>query len=132
MTPTQELRGRSLTHQEARDACRRLINSHFHNDDRDRCSIPPSPSDDDLALSDYLIEVDVARTEGLAVLKQLAQSREFALHIGADSGFGSRVLRHLWANGVEPKTAHLPAKPAVGQRKKKGNTALRSRSAYGR
>lgn len=114
MTPTQEMRGRRVTHQEASEACRRLINSHFRNKDSARCSIPASPSDDDLALSDYLIEVNVAMTESLAVLKQLAESREFALHIGADSGFGSRVLRHLWANGVEPKAAHLPAKPTVG------------------
>lgn len=57
MTATQEKRGRPVTHEEARAAFQRLVNSHFHNGNGARCSIPAEPSDDDLLLGDYLLEM---------------------------------------------------------------------------
>ena len=63
MTITQEMRGRPVTAEEARQACRRLINSHFHNPDSARVSIPCNPMDDDVLLGDYLLEVEKALLE---------------------------------------------------------------------
>ena len=46
---------RRISHREAMDAAHRLINSHFGNDDRARCSIPAQPDrDDDLVLCAYI------------------------------------------------------------------------------
>ncbi|MCJ2074475.1 hypothetical protein MKK68_02210 [Methylobacterium sp. E-016] len=56
-----------MTHDEAREACRRLINSHFRNEDGARCSIPANPDrDDDLVLSAYIKQRAVADVDGAA------------------------------------------------------------------
>lgn len=56
MTITQKMRGRPVTHAEAGASAQRLINSHFHNQDRARVSIPCNPADDDIIVTDYIIE----------------------------------------------------------------------------
>ena len=43
-----------VTHEQAMEALRRLIHSHFNEPDAARCSIPANPNDDDLLLSDYI------------------------------------------------------------------------------
>ena len=53
---SRELRGRPVTQEEAATAVRRLINSHFHNPDSARVSIPARATDDDLVASDYVFE----------------------------------------------------------------------------
>lgn len=46
---------RQIGHDEAEAACKRLINSHFHNPDHARISIPARPDeDDDLVLMAYI------------------------------------------------------------------------------
>jgi hypothetical protein len=55
-TITQKMRGRPVTHEEARDSSRRLINSHFRNPDQARIQIPVSASDDDVLILDYILE----------------------------------------------------------------------------
>jgi NTP pyrophosphatase (non-canonical NTP hydrolase) len=75
MTITQELRGRPVTNQEAQEACRRLINSYFHNKDQARCSIPASPSDDDVLLSDYLGEVGPEAEHAAEMTLELGRAR---------------------------------------------------------
>jgi len=57
----QQMRGRPVTHEEAAASAQRLINSHFHNPDRARMQIPANPSDDDLIITDYIIEQRSAR-----------------------------------------------------------------------
>lgn len=56
MTITQKWRGRRVTHEEAAESAQRLVNSHFHNPDSARCSIPANPDDDDLIVTDYILE----------------------------------------------------------------------------
>lgn len=56
MNLTQKRRGRPVTHEEALASARRLINSHFHNGNQARCSIPAQPEDDDLIITDYILE----------------------------------------------------------------------------
>jgi len=53
---TQQRRGRPVTHEEAKESARRLINSHFKNPERARCSIHANPADDDLIITDYIQE----------------------------------------------------------------------------
>jgi hypothetical protein len=60
---TQIMRGRPVTHEEARTAARRLINSHFHNPDTARIQIPASPFDDDLTICDYIDEQAAKETQ---------------------------------------------------------------------
>lgn len=49
---------RPISHDEATDALRRLINSHFRNPDQARASIPARPDyDDDLVMGAYLKQV---------------------------------------------------------------------------
>ena len=46
---------RKITHAEAKEAQQRLVNSHFHNPDHARISIPARPDyDDDLVLAAYI------------------------------------------------------------------------------
>lgn len=56
MTETQKMRGRPVTHAEARAAALRLINSHFRQPDGARCTIPRDPMDDDILICDYIDE----------------------------------------------------------------------------
>jgi len=56
MRTTQFLRGRPVTHEEAEEAARRLIHSHFGAADGARCQIPANPMDDDLLILDYIAE----------------------------------------------------------------------------
>lgn len=53
-TITSTLRGRTITVEEARISVQRLINSHFHNPDAARCSIPRRADDDDIVASDFV------------------------------------------------------------------------------
>ena len=53
---TRELRGRPVTAEEAKVSVQRLINSHFHNKDSARCSIPTRADDDDIVASDWVQE----------------------------------------------------------------------------
>ena len=62
-TDTQKERGRPVTHEEAQVSAQRLINSHFHNHDGARCSIPRRFQDDDITVMDY-IEQQAAATKG--------------------------------------------------------------------
>lgn len=55
-TATQNMRGRSVTHEEARTAALRLIHSHFHTPDQARMSIPAQFDDDDCTIMDYINE----------------------------------------------------------------------------
>lgn len=58
---------RTVTHAEAREACRRLVNSHFRNGDEARCSIPANPdADDDLVLTAYVEQRAAADVDGAA------------------------------------------------------------------
>lgn len=43
-----------ITHEQARSAAIRLINSHFNNPDQAKCSIPCDKNDDDILLMDYI------------------------------------------------------------------------------
>lgn len=54
MTETMKIRGRLVTLAEAKESTQRLINSHFHNANSARVSIPADMSDDDIIASDYL------------------------------------------------------------------------------
>jgi hypothetical protein len=51
-----KMRGRPVTHEEARESAHRLINSHFGNADRARASIPVDYRDDDVTVVDYIWE----------------------------------------------------------------------------
>lgn len=55
-TITMKMRGRPVSHEEARESAQRLINSHFKNPDSARCQIPANPADDDLIVMDYIRE----------------------------------------------------------------------------
>lgn len=55
-TITQVMRGIPVTHAQAKESARRLINSHFNNPDSARVQIPASIHDDDLIITDYVIE----------------------------------------------------------------------------
>jgi hypothetical protein len=55
-TETMRLRGRPVTHEEARAAVQRLVNSRFNNPDPARVSIPVQPDDDDIVATDYVLE----------------------------------------------------------------------------
>lgn len=60
MNETQKMRGRPVTHAEARAAALRLIHSHFHQPDGARCTIPRDPMDDDILICDYIDEQEAA------------------------------------------------------------------------
>jgi hypothetical protein len=53
---TRERRGRPVTHQEARIAARRLIDSHFRRDRGAKICIPAEMDDDDILIHDYITE----------------------------------------------------------------------------
>lgn len=56
----------------ARIAVQRLINSHFHNDNRAQCRIPADPeNDDDLLAVRYIKETEDAHAKLVAALKEL-------------------------------------------------------------
>ena len=55
-TITMKMRGRPVRHDEALESAQRLINSHFHNEDRARVSIPVRPDNDDVLVMDYILE----------------------------------------------------------------------------
>lgn len=55
-TMTMKMRGRPVTLAEAMESARRLVNSHFHNLESARCSIPADVRDNDIVLTDYLVE----------------------------------------------------------------------------
>lgn len=55
-TLTMKMRGHPVTLDEAMESARRLVNSHFRNPDSARMHIPVSCADDDVTLTDYLIE----------------------------------------------------------------------------
>jgi hypothetical protein len=55
-TITRKMRGRPVTHDEAEISAQRLINSHFHNADQARVSIPARPDNDDVLVMDYIEE----------------------------------------------------------------------------
>ncbi len=58
---TRRMTSRTVTHAEAEEASRRLINSHFLNPDGARVSIPANPDrDDDLVLTSYIAQRKVA------------------------------------------------------------------------
>lgn len=54
LTLTQKIRNRRVTAEEAMESVDRLINSHFGNPRKARCSIPANVADDDLVASDYV------------------------------------------------------------------------------
>lgn len=56
LTISQKMRGRKVSHEEATQSAQRLVNSHFHNKDSARVSIPAHPDDDDLVVTDYIAE----------------------------------------------------------------------------
>ncbi len=70
-TETMKLRGRPVTAEEATLAVRRLINSHFRNNDQARCSIPVEPMDDDVVAGDYVLESEARIAELKAKLAAL-------------------------------------------------------------
>ena len=53
---TEEARKRVVTHERAREAARRLINSHFRNKDTAHMSIPVNVDDDDVVICDYIAQ----------------------------------------------------------------------------
>ena len=55
-TATQVLRGRPVTHDEAAASADRLINSRFGKSNGARASIPARPDDDDIVITDYILE----------------------------------------------------------------------------
>jgi hypothetical protein len=61
---TRERRGKPVTHGQARASAQRLINSHFHNDNRARMSIPVDYDDDDCTIHDYISEQESRDKEG--------------------------------------------------------------------
>jgi len=55
----------TVTIERAYEAAQRLINSHFHNDNRARCSIPADPrNDDDLVLMRFIKQVETTQGQG--------------------------------------------------------------------
>lgn len=61
-----------IAHERAAEAVQRLINSHFHNDNRARCSIPARPDeDDDLIASRYVQEQKTRDVEARAAIARL-------------------------------------------------------------
>ena len=60
----------------ARIAVQRLINSHFHNENRAQCRIPCDPeNDDDLVAARYINETEDAHAKLVAALKAVAQRK---------------------------------------------------------
>lgn len=61
----------------AREAVQRLINSHFRNDNRARCSIPANRAeDDDLVAMDYISQSEARVAELEAENKRIAEELE--------------------------------------------------------
>lgn len=65
----------TVTAERAAEAVQRLINSHFHNDNRAHCSIPANLDDDDLVASRYVRQ----SSEQIAALQQANERMESAL-----------------------------------------------------
>lgn len=55
-TDTRKERCRPVTHDEAHAAAQRLVNSHFHNHDGARITVPRRFDDDDITMMDYIEE----------------------------------------------------------------------------
>lgn len=55
-TLTMEMRRRPVTHVEALKSAQRLIHSHFHQPNGARCHIPLQADDDDVVVTDYILE----------------------------------------------------------------------------
>ena len=45
---------RPVSHDEARRAAQRLINSHFRKPNAAKCTVPTQPDDDDVLICDYI------------------------------------------------------------------------------
>jgi hypothetical protein len=58
MTITQNMRGRPVTQEEAIKSAHRFIDHYFHNHSREhvRVTIPVNYTDDDVVLTDYILE----------------------------------------------------------------------------
>ena len=55
-TETMKLRGRPVTHEEAKASAQRLINSFFHNHDGAHITVPARIDNDDITIMDYILE----------------------------------------------------------------------------
>ena len=77
-TVTMKMRGRPVTHDEAEASAQRLINSHFHNADQARVSIPVRPDNDDVLVMDYVMEQCKAGSVNAEVLAALKATVEIA------------------------------------------------------
>lgn len=55
-TLTMEMRRRPVTHEEALESAQRLIHSHFGMPNGARCEIPVRAADDDVVITDYILE----------------------------------------------------------------------------
>jgi len=75
-TVTMNMRGRPVTHDEAGASAQRLINSHFHNADGARVSIPARPDNDDILVMDYILEQRQAASIQADLLKSLKATVE--------------------------------------------------------
>ncbi len=88
-TLTMGMRGRDVTLAEARESVRRLVNSHFHNRDSARVTIPCSVHDDDIVATDYLCQQAMLDTEEARELRAI--ERGFA-YLQASSVITSHCL----------------------------------------
>ena len=79
-TTTRKMRGRPVTHEEALVSAQRLINSHFHNPDGARVSIPVRADNDDVLVMDYIGEQQERDAQAQA---SLAAARAQALEEAA-------------------------------------------------
>ncbi|MBE7204680.1 MAG: hypothetical protein INR70_43735 [Parafilimonas terrae] len=77
MSRPEWMTSRTVTHAEAEEASRRLINSHFRNPDGARVSIPANPDrDDDLILTAYIAQRKVAENAAAQLAKYTIEALE--------------------------------------------------------
>lgn len=112
ITATMRKRGRLVTLTEAREATRRLINSHFSNKDAATTSIPANVNDDDLVATDYLHQQTMSDEDKVFFLRPGARvvvGHAGKVWIADDSGLlgdisvtGTRTERELnaWASAL--------------------------------
>lgn len=92
LNTTQKMRGRLVTHEEGRASIQRLVNSHFHNNNSARVSIPVRADDDDVVACDYAKEC----SERIGRLEQeIAALKEKIERLSAPE---SSLRRFLWLN----------------------------------
>lgn len=78
---------RVVTHERAREAAHRLVNSHFRQEPRARASIPANEDDDDLVITDYI-------TQQIAAARELRATQEALIKANGEIDLRNRT----WAS----------------------------------